>query len=339
MADRLVIPATAYEWDGTDLTLLTPSLWDGTTEIPLGEIVGVASDATVTPTDPTPGGTIAKPPPATYALTHEIQFTEAMIDGDTAANTTGYVLNRLHNTAAQNADIGPADAGTKVAQKPNIASNVTIVDDPSAEGGKALGFRAGWGAYPVLTTGDNDYDSDPSGSVTGPTNSRCFLYQWDGASKSGWTYPIQFRIRLRAPYAATPNPYKCALMWWSYPDTRWLVELDFYETFGTDRQRWEIAHHVDTNLDGAAREQKLWSGVYDMTQWHIMDVLIDNGITIYYIDGVEVFRVTDSAFDPVARYPAGGYFTFGRRLTERRDSISPTAEDLIVVDYIKVYQP
>jgi hypothetical protein len=77
----------------------------------------------------------------------------------------------------------------------------------------------------------------------------------------------------------------------------------------------------------------------DMTQWHIMDVLIDNGITIYYIDGVERFRVSDPAFDPVARHPQGGYFTFGRRLTQRRDGITPDQNDTIIVDYIKVFQP
>ena len=339
MGDRVIIPATPYEWDGADLVLLTPFVWDGTTEHALGGVVGIASDAVVDVDEPVAGGTAAKPPPATYSLTHDIQFTSAMLDGDTAANTTGYVLNRMHNTAAQNAEIGPADAGSKVSQKPNIRDNITIVSDTSAEGGEALAFRGGWGTYPVLTSGDNAYDSNPSGEVTGPTNARCYIYQWDGSAKSGWTYPIQFRARLRLPYASLASPYKCALMWWSYPDTRWLVELDWFETFGTDRMRWEIAHHVDANLDGSATEQKLWGGYYDMTQWHIMDVLIDDDITIYYIDGVEVFRVTDPSFDPVARYPQGGYFTFGRRLTERRDSITAADEDVVLVDYIKVFQP
>lgn len=265
----------------------------------------------------------AGPPDGWERIAHEDFASSDIFDPENA----GTFVSRMHSSVQENDDVLPADDGEAL-QRPNLRENIEIVDDPTAEDGKALGSWVRWGRY--RTT---------DGWREGPTLSRALIYLTE--SREPLSFPLHFSARTRAPYVEEAMHAKYALMLWPTKACDHPVELDWQESHGRDKTLWRIAHHVDVDRDGVnVDDQKRFHLQRDMTRWHTVDVRVAEGRTTYWIDGEVVGEVDDPRWYPPT-YCNDVNFSVGHRLTSQRDDPrrTPESKDLILIDSITVWQP
>jgi hypothetical protein len=211
----------------------------------------------------------------------------------------------------------PDDTSNSELQKPTLASNVEVVNDPAATDGQALAIRVRPGTYTTSL-----------GLQTGWTMGRMAL-PFQAAP------PVRVRARLRMSRAVGT---KLAVMWWP-AGGGWPWEVDFAEVFGglslSDYwgsrqyvgQRW----HADLDGNGMATEQLLSNRKHDATKYTVYELTILPGRMSVRFNGVEAFATTDRRFIPTD----AGFFALGTALTGRRDA-RHTA-DATFLDYVEVY--
>ena len=226
-----------------------------------------------------------------------------------------------NSTTDLNDRIRPGDSDNSSLQKPTIKENVVVTPDAATADGKALAVWTRPGAYRTS-----------SGVKVGWANGRFALKDQDQVPP----FHIKTRLRMTASMGA-----KSAVMWWP-SGGGWPWEVDFAESFGgrtlTDywggrqniAQRW----HADLNKDGRATEQLTHTDRLDGTKYHVYDLFVTPTRMWIEIDGKTTFQTTDQRFIP----KGPGFFTVGKALTGRRDSLV-RSQDAVVVDYVELYKP
>ena len=161
------------------------------------------------------------------------------------------------------------------------------------------GFNNGYldrAAWPLVAQGGSSngaYTFQPGNVVVwdgeASVNSVSTPYGWtSGAFQQGWNGQLYGRFEVRAKFDPGQGISGAILLWPT--DDQPGTEVDLIETRGADKSTNNISVHGGGAFDSTELR-------FDATQWHTYAVDWLPGQLVFYLDGQEVHRTTNSVPD------------------------------------------